>query len=168
LTSRHQCDGILLVTKRKVKEELKKPDILLLAIERVSGWVREHARLCVIGLVALAVIALAITGVRIYQARADEEMQYRLAEGIKAFQEYAYGGKEEGIKKAESIFKDLSASRHSGIEEVALLYLGKIYFLQGKPEDAKAQYLKAKNQASNTVITKLAESGLKNVETPSK
>jgi hypothetical protein len=168
LTSGRRYDGILLVTKRKVKEELKRPDILLLAIARVSGLVKEHARLCIIGLIALAVIALAITGVRIYQARADEEMQYRLAEGIKAFQEYAYGGKEESLKKAESIFKELSASRRSGVEEIAMLYLGKVYYLQGKSEDAKAQYIKAKNQASNTVITKLAEAGLKNAETPSK
>jgi len=57
-------------------------------------------------LVVLAVIAVAITGVRIYQARVDEEMQYRLAEGIKAFQEYASGGKEDSLKKAESISKD--------------------------------------------------------------
>jgi len=32
LTSERRCDGILLVTKKKVKEELKKPDIVLLAM----------------------------------------------------------------------------------------------------------------------------------------
>lgn len=138
------------------------------SIGRLSTWVKEHAKLCIIGLVVLVVIALAITGVRMYQARADEEMQYRLAEGIKAFQEYAYGDKAESFKKAESIFKELSAARHSGVEEIALLYLGKLYYLQGKGEDAKTQYLKAKNQASDSMITKLAESGLKNAETPSK
>ena len=156
------------MTKKKVKEELKKPDFVLLAIEKVSGWVKQHARLCIIGLVVLAVIATAITGVRIYQARADEEMQYRLAEGIKAFQEYASGGKEDSLKKAESIFQRLSTSRRNGIEEIALLYLGKIYYLQGKNEDAKAQYLKAKNQTGSSVIAGLAESGLKNAEPPSK
>jgi predicted negative regulator of RcsB-dependent stress response len=168
LTSERRCDGILLVTKKKVKEELKKPDIVLLAIERVTGWVKQHARLCIIGLVVLAVIAVAITGVRIYQARVDEEMQYRLAEGIKAFQEYASGGKEDSLKKAESIFKGLSTSGRNGIEEIALLYLGKIYYLQGKNEDAKAQYQKVKGRAGSSVIVSLAESGLKNSEPPAK
>lgn len=156
------------MTKKKVKEELKKPDILLSAIGQVHAWVKKHARLCVIGLIALVFIALAVTGVRMYQLRADEEMQYRLTDAIKAFEEYANGGKEEALKKAESTFKDLSASGHSGVREIALLYLGKIYYLQGKKEDARAQYTKAKNNASSTLIAKLAESGLKNLEVPSK
>jgi hypothetical protein len=168
LTSCSPYGGILLVTKRKVKEELKRPDILLAAIGYVVGWVKEHVRVCVIGAVALVAIALAVTGYKIYQANEDEKLQYQLTEGIRSFQEYAMNGSDEAFKKAESAFKALSTSRTKGVDDIAKLYLGKIYYSRGKTEDAKALYLDVKNQSSNGTLRKLAEAGLQLISQPAK
>jgi hypothetical protein len=110
LTSCSPYGGILLVTKRKVKEELKRPDILLAAIGYVVGWVKEHVRVCVIGAVALVAIALAVTGYKIYQANEDEKLQYQLTEGIRSFQEYAMNGSDEALRHA---LKEWMISRSS-------------------------------------------------------
>jgi hypothetical protein len=168
LTSCNPYGGILLVTKKKVKEELKRPDILLAAIGHVAGWVKEHVRLCVIGGVALVAIALAVTGYEMYQANEDEKLQYQLTEGIRSFQEYAMNGSDEALKKAESTFKALSTSRTKGVDDIAKLYLGKIYYSRGKTEDAKALYLDVKNQSSNGTLRKLAEAGLQLISQPTK
>ena len=156
------------MTKRKVKEELKRPDILLAAIGHVVSWVREHVRLCVIGAVALVAIALAVTGYKIYQAGQDEKLQYQLTEGIRSFQEYTMNGSDEALKKAESDFKALSTSRTKGVDDIAKLYLGKIYYTRGKPEDAKALYLDVKNRSSNGTLRKLAEAALQSLGQPAK
>jgi hypothetical protein len=168
LTSCSPYGGILLVTKRKVKEELKRPDILLAAIGHVASWVREHVRLCVIGAVALVVIALAVTGYRIYEAGQDEKLQYQLTEGIRLFQEYTVNGNSEALKEAESAFKGLSTSRTKGMDDIAKLYLGKIYYSRGKTEDAKALYLDVKNRSSNGTLRKLAEASLQFYSQPAK
>lgn len=156
------------MTKKKVKEELKRPDIVLAAIGHVAGWVKEHTRLCVIGAVVLVAIALAVTGYRIYQANEDEKLQYQLTEGIRAFQELAISGSEDALKKAESAFKALSRSRAKGVDDIAKLYLGKIYYSVGNTEEARALYLDVKDRGSDGTLRKLAETALQSMSQPPK
>ena len=156
------------MTKRKVKEELKKPDIVLAAIGLATTWVKQHLRLCIAGMALVVVIALALTGYKMYAAREDDKLQYQLSEAISAFQEYTTNGNDQALQKAESTFKVLSASQHKGLGEVAGLYLAKIYYAQGKTEDARSLYLDIKNRASNNTLRKLAETALQHVSQPAK
>ena len=77
-------------------------------------------------------------------------------------------GSDEALKKAESDFKALSTSRTKGVDDIAKLYLGKIYYTRGKPEDAKALYLDVKNRSSNGTLRKLAEAALQSLGQPAK
>ncbi len=156
------------MTKRKVKEELRKPDFLLVTIGRVTAWTKEHLRLCIIGVSALVVIGLALTAYRIYETREDDRLQYQLEEGISAYQEYTTNSSGQALQKAESIFKELSASHHKGLDEVAKLYLARIYYTQGKSDDARSLYLDIKSRASNSILRKLAETALQHIGQPAK
>jgi hypothetical protein len=156
------------MTKRKVKEELRKPDFLLMTIGRTTAWTREHLRLCIIGVSALVVLGLALTAYRMYEIREDDKLQYQLTEGISAFQEYAANGNGQALQKAEAAFKALSASHHKGMDEVARLYLAKIYYSQGKTEDARSIYLDVKSRASSSLLRKLAEAALQHIGPPAK
>ncbi|HUJ89919.1 MAG TPA: hypothetical protein VLX12_06985 [Syntrophorhabdales bacterium] len=156
------------MTKRKVKEDLKKPDFVLVTLGRLTTWTKQHLRLCIIGVSALVVIGLALTAYRIYETGEDDKLQYQLEEGISAYQEYTTNGSGQALQKAESIFKNVSASRHKGLDEVAKLYLAKIYYSQGKSEDARTLYLSIKNRASNSILRKLAETALQHIGQPAK
>ena len=156
------------MTKRKVKEELKKPDFMLLTLGRVITWTKQHLRLCIIGVAVLVVIGLALTAYRIYETREDDRLQYQLTEGISAYQEYTTNGSGQALQKAESIFKSVSASHRKGLDEVARLYLAKIYYAQGKSEDARSLYLDVKGRASNSTLRKLAEMALQAIGQPAK
>ena len=156
------------MTKRKVKEELKKPDFLLVTIGRVTAWIKEHLKLCIIGASALVVVGLALTAYQVYEAREDDRLQYQLAEGISAFQEYATNGSGQALQKAVTAFKALSASHHKGVDEVAKLYLAKIYYTQGKNDDARSLYLDVKSRASSGILRKLAEAALQHLGQPAK
>ncbi len=156
------------MTKRKVKEELKKPDFVMVAFEGATVWIKEHLKLCVIAMSALVVIALAITGYRLYEAREDDRLQYQLQQGIALYQEYTINGNSQALQKAESNFKTVSSSRHRDINEVAELYLARIYYIQGKTEDARSLYTDVKNRASNALLKKLADTGLQNMSQPAK
>jgi hypothetical protein len=156
------------MTKRKVKEELKKPDFLLVTIERVMAWTKEHLKLCIIGVSALVVVGLALTAYQVYETREDDKLQYQLTEGISAFQEYATNGSGQALQKAETAFKALSSSHRKGVGEIAKLYLAKIYYTQGKSDDARSLYLDVKNRASSGILRKLAEGALQHIGQPAK
>jgi hypothetical protein len=156
------------MTKRKVKEELKKPDFMFVMIGRVIGWTKEHLRLCIIGASALVVLALALTAYRMYEIREDDKLQYQLTEGISAFQEYAANGSGQALQKAETAFKTLSSSRHKSVDEVAKLYLAKIYYTQGKSEDARSLYLDVKSRASSSLLRNIADAALQHIGQPAK
>ena len=156
------------MTKRKVKEELKKPDFMIVTLGRVITWTKQHLRLCIIGAAALVALGISVTAYKMYEAREDDKLQYQLTEGISAYQEYTTNGSGQALQNAESIFKNVSASRHKSLDEVAKLYLAKIYYSQGKSEDARSLYLDIKSRASNSTLRKLAETALQHIGQPAK
>jgi hypothetical protein len=156
------------MTKRKVKEDLKKPDFIMVTIERASAWAKEHLRLCIIGASAVLVIALLVTAYRIYEAREDDKLQYQLEQGITAYQEYSTNGNNQALQKAESAFKGISASRNKGLDAISKLYLAKIYYAQGKTDAARSLYLDIKNHTSDSIIMKIAETALQQIGQPAK
>jgi predicted negative regulator of RcsB-dependent stress response len=156
------------MTKRKVKEELKKPDFMLVTLGRATTLVKEHLRLCIIGACAVVVIGLALTAYRMYEARENDKLQYQLQEGITAYQEYTTNGSGQALQKAESMFKSVSASGQRSLDEIAKLYLAKIYYSQGKSEDARSLYLDVKSRTSNSTLRKLAETALQRIGQPTK
>ncbi|HVN24214.1 MAG TPA: tetratricopeptide repeat protein [Syntrophorhabdales bacterium] len=156
------------MTKRKVKEDLKKPDFMMVALERATTWIKEHVRLCIIVLSALIVIGLGLTGYRIYESREDDRLQYQLEEGVAAYQEFTTNGSGQALQKAESAFKAVSASRHKHLDEIAKLYLAKIYYTQGKNEDARSIYLDVKSRTSSSILRSLAETALQRIGQPAK
>jgi hypothetical protein len=156
------------MTKRKVKEDLKKPDFMLVTLARLTTWTKQHLRLCIVAAAVLVVFGLALTAYRIYETGEADKLQYQLEEGISAYQEYTTNGSGQALQKAESIFKSVSASRHKALDEVAKLYLAKIYYSQGKSEDARSLYLDIKGRASNSILRKLAETALQHIGQPAK
>jgi predicted negative regulator of RcsB-dependent stress response len=156
------------MTKRKVKEELKRPDFMMVTLARLTTWTKEHLKLCIAGAAVAVVIALALTTYRIYEIREDDKLQYQMEEGITAYQEYAANGSGQALQKAESIFKSMSASHRKGLDQVAKLYLAKIFYAQGKSEDARSLYLDVKSRASNSILRKLAETALQHIRQPAK
>jgi predicted negative regulator of RcsB-dependent stress response len=156
------------MTKRKVKEELKKPDFIMVAIGRMTAWAKEHLKLCIIGASAVVVIALGLTAYRVYEAREDDTLQYQLEQGIAAYQEYSTNGSSQALQKAESTFKGISASRHKGLDAISKLYLAKIYYSQGKTEAARSLYLDVQSRASDSIVRKIAETALQQIGQPAK
>ncbi len=156
------------MTKRKVKEELKKPDFIMVTIERLTSWSREHLRVCIISLAALVVVGSAVAAYRIYDGRQDDRVQYQLEEGIIAYQEYTVSGSGQALQKAESTFKGVSSSHRKGLDDISNLYLARIYQSQGKTEEARTLYLNVKSRSSDRTLGQLAESALQHFGTAAK
>ncbi len=151
------------MTRRKVKEELKKPDFMMVAFEYATTWIREHVKLCIIVLSGVVVVGAAVTAYRVYENAEIDKVQYQLTEAIAAYQEYTINGSGPSLQRAESLFKNISASRRKELDKIAELYLAKIYYTQGKMSDARSLYNDVKNQPSNAILKTLAGIALQQI-----
>lgn len=151
------------MAKKKIKEEIKKPDIVLATLERLVGWVKGNPKTCVIALMVAVLVGLSIWAYEMYEARKDERVQSMVAEGISNFQQYAFAKKEDALGKAESAFRDVLKERSGGPGDVARLYLAKIATIKGKNDEARALYNEVLSNPSNEVVRKLSEKSLQDL-----
>lgn len=148
------------MAKKKIKEEIKKPDIVMVTLERVARWVKTNPRTCIIAVIVAVVIGLSAWGYQIYEDRKDEKVQHMIADGINNFQQYTFAKKEDALGKAESAFRNVLNERSGGPGDVAKLYLARIAIIKGKGDEARALYEEILNNPSNDTVKKLSEKSL--------
>jgi len=152
------------VARKKIKEEIRKPDILQTSLQRTTAWVKGHTRVCIIAAAAVLFMIVSGWGYAAYRAGKDEKAQFRLSEGIRSFQEYTVNPGGDSLSKAEASFKSVAGDSSGGIRDVARLYLARIAAARGAKDEARNLYTQLVRNPSNDVVKKLAETGLRELE----
>lgn len=152
------------MAKKKEKEIIRKPDIILTTIESAVQFVKNNAKYFIIGLV---VFLIAVAAVSVYALNAKnqyDKAQYRLAQGIQSFNEYNANGKKEDIEKAETIFNEVALKKKGELSFIAKLYQAKINYTRGKNEEAKKLYQEVMSNTSSATLKALAEKAIQHIE----
>jgi hypothetical protein len=151
------------MTKKIVKEELKKEDFFFSAFDQCRDWVVQNTKTTIIGVavvVALAVLGWAYTS---YLSDKNDRVQTTLSAAIRDYQEYTVSKKAEALPKAEASFKKVEKEGSGGVRDVARIYLARIALIQGKKDQAKSLYDQVAKRPADEVTKKLAETGLQEV-----
>ncbi|OPY83352.1 MAG: hypothetical protein A4E65_00578 [Syntrophorhabdus sp. PtaU1.Bin153] len=149
---------------RKTKELVRKPDLLLVSIEKVYTFVRSNLRFFIVGLIVFVLAMAAVYGYTIYAQNQEEKAQSTLFKGIRSFEEYSQTGKEESLASAENTFQTLIKQKQGKAYHVAKLYLATIYAQKGKTDEAKSLYQEIVKKSPGTMLKALAERALQNLE----
>ncbi len=150
--------------KRKIREDLKKQDLLLSTFEKWKIWVKENTRTSIIIVAVVLLVGLSGWAFASYRINRNERNQRLLSAGIASFQEYTISGKAEALPKAEADFKRVAQNSSDGLRDAAELYLARIAAIKGNGEEAKKIYNRIARKPSNDITKKLAQTGLQNVE----
>jgi len=148
------------MAKRKAKGEIKKPDVFVQAFNFTVQWAKGHLKLCLIGAIAICMIVSGITAIALYIKKQNEKAQLILAQAIVTFKEYETTGSDDVLKKAEELFSKAANEKRGQVTAIAKLYIGKIYTLKGKMEEAKRLYKEVMEESKDSTIRRLAESTL--------
>ncbi len=152
------------MVKKAVKEELKKQDVVLSSLQKWKEWAAANIKICIIGVIVVILLGLGGWAFASYRSSRNDQIQYKLTQAIRNFQEYTLAGKSDSLPKAETGFKEVMNEGRSGPGAVAGLYLAKIALLKGNKEEAKTIYDRLSKKPANDVIKKLADAGLKGLE----
>lgn len=152
------------MVKKKIKQEIRKPDIFTTAIEAAFAFVTANIRLFIIGTVVFCVGGLAAYGYAAFQEKKNEKAQVSLTEAITSLEQFSLTGKKEELDKAETIFSKIAKEKPGKVYLVAKLYLGSVYTLKGQTDDARKIYQEI-SKGSPTAIKMLAERALQNLNT---
>jgi len=155
--------GEISAMAKKKKEEIKKSDILITAIESVAAFVKKNLRSCIIGVIIFFLAAFSVYAYTFYEKKQDEKAQYILAQGIQSFDAYNLSGKKDALDSAEKIFQDVVNEKRGRLSIIAKLYLGKAYYSRGKIEEAKKIYGEVLAGSSNPETRSLAERALEHI-----
>lgn len=148
------------MARNQLKED-RKPDILLVTIERVATLVRKNPKPFIMGLVVVVVVGLAIGAFSFYRSQQNEKAQFQLSQAMETLGEYMATQKEDALSRAETQFRDLTKGKPRGVSDIASLYLARITYLKGKSEEAKTMHAELASRASSPVVKQLAEQALK-------
>ncbi|MBA4391548.1 MAG: hypothetical protein C0399_11525 [Syntrophus sp. (in: bacteria)] len=149
--------------KKKIKEGVRKQDILIATVELVYSFFRTNLKLCIIAAALLIVASLSVYGYAAYEEKKDEKAQVLLFQGVKNLDEYTASGKKENLDKAEEIFQKVIQQKQGKIYKIAKLYLGTVYSIKGQTEDARKIYLEL-SKDSPDVLKMLSEKTLSNLD----
>lgn len=152
------------MARKKEKDIIHQPDILMRSYELVSMYVQENTRQCIYGLVALCVIIAAVVSYFMYAGYQDKKIQYQLAQGIHAMDAYGQTRAQADIEKAEGIFRKIADQAAGKPRYISKLYLANISMMRGKRDEALKIYQDVSQNSSNEVLTKLANQAIKGIE----
>ena len=152
------------MARKKEKDIIHKPDILVQTFESVSMYIRENTRQCLYGLAAFLVIVAAIASYMVYAHYQDQKIQYQLAQGVNAMETYGQTRAAGDIEKAESIFAKIASTASGKPRYIAKLYLANINMTRGKREEALKLYQEVSRNSSNQALSYLADKAVKNIE----
>ena len=146
--------------RKKMKQEIRKPDIFQTTFRRALEWMKGHRTACIGGAVAALLVLLAAWGYAAYRTGENEKAQYALFQGLNSFRDYAANPKGDGLSKAEGSFKKVAGESSGGLRDIARLYLARIAAIKGMKEQAWSLYAEINKKPANDVIKKLSEIGL--------
>lgn len=95
------------MAKKQTKDLIRKPDFLLQFIENAYIFIQENLRGFIIGAVIFVLAVASVYGYAVYARKQEEKSQTTLFQGIKSFEEYSQGGKQESLTNAENVFQTL-------------------------------------------------------------
>lgn len=150
--------------KKKDKEIIQKPDMLLTLFTSIMQFIRTNLKLCIIGLVVLLVAIAAGYAYMLHVNSEYDKIQYKLTQGIQSFNEYNTSGKQEDVEKAESTFNEVVQKNKRQSYYIAKLYLAKINYMRGKNEDAKKIYQEIIKGTSNSMLKTLSEKAIQHID----
>jgi len=152
------------MTKRKVKEEIKKPDIVLRTITFLIEWAKTNTKVCIIGLIVVLVLCFSLFGYSVYSKKQNDKVQFMLSQAISTFGESMASNSTEKLNVAETLFNSILNENNKKINVIAKLYLARIHYIKGKTEEAKKLYNEVVNQTDDTVIKSIVAQTLKQIE----
>ena len=152
------------MARKKEKDLIHQPDILMQAYETVWMYVHENTRQCIYGLVALCVIIAAVASYFVYANYQNNKIQYQLAQGIHSMDAYGQTRAQADIEKAAGIFQKIADQASGKPRYVSKLYLANISMMQGKRDEALKMYQDVSRNSSNDALTYLADKAIKNLE----
>lgn len=152
------------MTKKTVKQQIKKPDILLRTIASAYGFVRSHLKVCILGFVACVIIVSTVYGYVLYERKENDQAQYALHKAMKSYEAYMVAGNEDDLRKAEDILRDILAQKQGKAYKIARLYLARIQYLHGKKDEAARLYRDVLNDSPDSLLKTLAEKAIVEIE----
>jgi len=152
------------MTKRKIKEEIKKPDIVIRSVTATIDWIKNNMKACIIGLIIVFVISSSLFGYSVYSKRQDDKIQFMLSQAIQTFGEFTASGNVEKMNIAETLFNSILRENNNKMNAVARLYLAKISYMKGKPEEAKKLYQEVQSQSNDPAILSIAEKAIQQID----
>ncbi|MCX5808047.1 MAG: tetratricopeptide repeat protein [Proteobacteria bacterium] len=152
------------MTKRKIKEEIKKPDIVIRTVTFAIDWIKNNMKACIAGLIIVFVICSSLFGYSVYAKRQDDKMQFMLSQAIQTFGESIASGSVEKMNIAETLFNSILRENHKKIGVIARLYLAKISYMKGKPEEARKLYQEVQGQSNDPVIISISERAIQQID----
>jgi predicted negative regulator of RcsB-dependent stress response len=152
------------MTKRKVKEEIKRPDIVVRSATFVIDWIKNNVKICIIGLVILLVVSSTLFGYSFYAGRQDDKIQFMLSQAIQSFEESVASGSAEKLNIAETLFNSILRENNKKINIISKLYLAKISYMKGKSEEAVKLYQEVQGQSKDPVIKSISEKAIQQID----
>lgn len=152
------------MAKRKIRDEIRKPDVLQTFAQQAIVWIKENKARCIIAAAVVVAVLASGWGYGLYRANKDEKAQYLLSEGMGSFQEYAVNPKGDGLARSEGSFTKAAREGSGGVRDIAKLYLARIAVLKGMKEQARRLYTEVDRSASSDVLKRLSEEGLQDLD----
>jgi predicted negative regulator of RcsB-dependent stress response len=150
--------------KKKEKEFIQKPDMLLTLFTSTTQFIRTNSKQCIVGFVVFLVAIAFGYAYMLHTNSQYDKIQYQLTQGIQSFSEYNTSGKQEDIEKAESIFNEIAQRKMRQSQYIAKLYLAKIDYMRGKNEDAKKIYQEIIKGTSSSTLKILSEKAIQHID----
>ncbi|MEI6155422.1 MAG: tetratricopeptide repeat protein, partial [Deltaproteobacteria bacterium] len=100
----------------------------------------------------------------VYSKRQDDKVQFMLSQAIQTFGEFAASGSVEKMNIAETLFNSILRENNKKINAVARLYLAKISYMKGKPEEAKKLYQEVQSQSNDPAILSISEKAIQQID----
>lgn len=152
------------MAKKKHKEIVHKPDVVITTIEFAMQFIRNNLKQCIAGFVLLLIAITFGYAYFLYAKNQYDKTQYHLSQGMRSFDEYSMNGKKEELEKAETIFNDVAQKKKGESYYIAKLYLAKINYVRGKSEDAEKLYREVLGGTSNITLKTLSEKALQHID----
>jgi predicted negative regulator of RcsB-dependent stress response len=152
------------MVKKKEKEIIRKPDIILTSIGSAIQFVQNNAKQFIIGLVIFIIVVAAAAAYGFHAKKQYDKTQYQLSQGIQSFNIYNASGKKEDIDKAETIFNEVAQKKKGDLSSIAKLYQAKINYIRGKSEDARKLYQEVISGTSSASLKAIAEKAIQHIE----
>ncbi|OPY01101.1 MAG: hypothetical protein A4E61_01769 [Syntrophorhabdus sp. PtaB.Bin184] len=152
------------MARKKEKELIHKPDMLVTVFESVSLYIRENTKQCLYGLAALLIIVAAVAAYIVYSNHQAGKVQYQLTLGITAWETYEQTRAAGEMDKAEGIFQKIASGASGKPRYISKLYLANINLARGKQDEALKLYQDVSKNSSSKTLTYLADRAIKSLE----